>query len=301
MIRLNQIHTLLKSNVEALNEDQIITQVLAVTDPDFNSESLGWCSDSNAHLLPNLSAGNVIVSKVTFSTLKDQLKHLNCIPVDKPRSSFLTVLKEFFAEKTTYGFIAPSVSIDPSATFDPNMVYFAPNVVIEKNCIIGKQVSIGANTVIKSGTSIGDNCTIGCNNTIGGVGFGYEMNDEGEYELMPHIGHVAIKNNVEIGNNVCIDRAVLGVTLIEDNVKIDNLVHIAHGVQVGRNSLVIAHALVAGSVEIGENAWIGPSSAIRQKLKIGDNALVGLGSVVVKNVEANTVVAGNPAKLFDKK
>ena len=118
---------------------------------------------------------------------------------------------------------------------------------------------------------------------------------------MPHIGNVHLKENVEVGNNVCIDRAVMGSTLLSENVKVDNLVHIAHGVKIGKNSLIIANSMIAGSVEIGENVWVSPSSSIRQKLIIENDALIGMGAVVVKNVEPSSVVAGNPAKPFPKK
>ena len=118
---------------------------------------------------------------------------------------------------------------------------------------------------------------------------------------MPHIGNVHLKENVEIGNNVCIDRAVMGSTLLSENVKVDNLVHIAHGVQIGKNSLIIANSMIAGSVVIGDNVWVSPSASIRQKLIVENDALVGMGAVVVKNVTESSVVAGNPAKLFPKK
>ena len=169
-------------------------------------------------------------------------------------------------------------------------------MVIEENCSLGDFCVIDHNTVIKAGTVIGEYAKIGSNCTIGGVGFGYEQNDEGVYEMIPHIGNVLINNHVEIGNNVCIDRAVMGATILHEHVKVDNLVHIAHGVSIGKNSLVIANAMVAGSVEIGENSWIAPSASIKQKVTIGNNALVGLGSVVLKNVEDQSIVAGVPAK-----
>jgi acetyltransferase-like isoleucine patch superfamily enzyme len=145
-----------------------------------------------------------------------------------------------------------------------------------------------------------ENVRIGSNCTIGAVGFGYEMSEDGLYEVIPHIGNVVLERNVEIGNNVCIDRAVLGSTFLDANVKIDNLVHISHGVSIGKNSLVIAHAMIAGNVQVGEGVWIAPCSAIRQKQKIGDNALVGLGGVVVKDVEAGDTVAGVPARSLSK-
>jgi len=301
MISLNQILTFLSTSNETANGNQTILNVLAIDDRDFQNDSIGWCSDKNKDNLQKLTGGNVIVSREVYNELKDRLNSLNLIPVEKPRSAFLKVLQEFFAEKPTYGSIHPSAVIDSTVKFDSNAVSIGANVVIERGCVLGKNVSVGANTVIRSFTEIGDNCSLGSNNTIGGVGFGYEMNDEGQYELMPHIGNVVLKNNVEIGNNVCIDRAVLGSTILEENVKVDNLVHIAHGVKIGKNSLIIANAMIAGSVEIGENVWVSPSASVRQKLNIADNALVGLGSVVVKNVDANTVVAGNPAKPFEKK
>ena len=301
MIRLDQITSFLNTDAVYQNGSQEITGVLSIDDKQFNEYSIGWCSDKNREMLFELKAGNVIVSTVVYKEMNGKLSQLNLIPVEKPRSAFLKVLQEFFADKKTFGFIHPTATIDPSVSFDPDTVSIGVNAVIEKGCVLGKRVVIGANTVIHSKTQIGDDCTLGCNNTIGGVGFGYELNEENEYELMPHIGNVVLKNKVEIGNNVCIDRAVMGSTLLEENVKIDNLVHIAHGVKIGKNSLVIANAMIAGSVEIGENVWVSPSSSVRQKLKVEDNSLVGLGSVVVKNVAAGTVVAGNPAKPFEKK
>lgn len=301
MIVLSQVREFLNTQGADWNSAQQITKVLPIDDPEFDREAIGWCSDKNKESLSRLKNGNVIVSKSVFDEMKGQLPQLNLISVEKPRSAFLKVLQEFFAEKKTFGFVHPTAIIDPSVKWNPNTVNIGANVFIDKQCVIGDRVTIGANTVIHSFTEIGNECTLGSNNTIGGVGFGYEMNDENEYELMPHIGNVVLKNRVEVGNNVCIDRAVLGSTLLEENVKVDNLVHIAHGVKIGQNSLIIANAMVAGSVEIGKNVWVSPSASIRQKLQIEDGALVGLGSVVVKNVAANSVVAGNPAKPFEKK
>jgi UDP-3-O-[3-hydroxymyristoyl] glucosamine N-acyltransferase len=90
-------------------------------------------------------------------------------------------------------------------------------------------------------------------------------------------------------------------TILHKNVKVDNLVHIAHGVEIGANSLIIANAMIAGSVKIGENTWIAPSSSIIQKTTVGNDVIVGLGSVVLKNVEDGSVVAGVPARKIEKK
>ena len=116
-----------------------------------------------------------------------------------------------------------------------------------------------------------------------------------EYELFPHLGGLVIEDHVHLGNNTCIDRGSLKDTIIHQGVKIDNLVHIAHNVTIGKNSLIIACSMIAGSVVIGENCWVAPSSSVRNGIYIGDNTTIGLGSVVTKSVGADETVAGNPA------
>jgi UDP-3-O-[3-hydroxymyristoyl] glucosamine N-acyltransferase len=136
---------------------------------------------------------------------------------------------------------------------------------------------------------------IGDYTSIGNDGFGFYKG-----KRVPHRGVVMINSGVEIGNNVCIDRAVVGKTDIGFDVKIDNLVHIAHGVKIGNGSTIVAGAVICGSVTIGENVWVGANACIRQHLTIGDNAVIGMGSVVVKDVLAGQTVVGNPAKQLSK-
>ena len=254
----------------------------------------------NIDLLKSIK-GNVLISKNGASLVNFDSSNLNLLVVDNPRRAFSRVLNEFFAKRVAFGNIHSSATIHKSVQFDSAQVFIGANVVIEEVCVLGNKTSIGHNTIVKFGTVIMDNVSIGCNCTIGGVGFGYEANENGEYELIPHVGNVCLENNVEIGNNVCIDRAVMGSTHLMSHVKVDNLVHIAHGVQINKNSLIIAHAMIAGSVKIGKNVWVAPSSSIRQKLTIEDNATIGMGSVVVKDVKTAEVVAGVPAKPILKK
>ena len=279
------------------NEEPIL-EVRSIEDTEFNKSSLGWCSFKNIDLLLKLNSGTVLLSsELAEEYLKlNSFFPFNTIIVSYPRKSFAQVVRNFFMEKLEWMGVHPSVIIHPTVEFDKSTITIEPNVVIEKNVILGKRIIIGANTVIKSGTLIHDDVKIGSNNTIGGVGFGYELNEDGIYELIPHLGNVVLNEKVEIGNNTCIDRAVLGSTILGYNVKVDNLVHIAHGVKIGSNSLVIAHAMIAGSVQVGENTWVSPCASIKQKLKIGDNVTIGMGSVVLKNVENGDVVAGVPSK-----
>lgn len=174
-------------------------------------------------------------------------------------------------------------------------IHVAPSVYIDPSAEIGADTTLHANSTLYAGTRIGRRCVVHSGAVIGADGFGYEEDDQGKWFKIAHLGGVVIGNDVEIGANACIDRGTFGDTRIEDNVKIDNLVHIAHNVLVKENSLIIALAMVAGSVTVGRNVWISPCASIRQKVSIGDDAVVGMGAVVVKDVAPGTTVMGVPA------
>ena len=278
------------------DENVGISEPVQLDENNERTDVLMWANAKNYETLKNVKYGAVICQHIETDDIQPNCQYLLA---ENPRSAFRLLLQTYFMETETRE-IARTAVIDPSVKLGKNLS-IGENVVIEKGCIIGNDTTIGHNTVIKSRTHIGEGVQIGASNVIGGVGFGYEKDENGDYVVIPHVGNVVIENGVEIGNNTCVDRGVLGSTILRENCKIDNLVHIAHGVVVGRNALVIALALVAGSVEIGENAWIAPSSAIMQKVKIGKNATIGMGAVVLKNVGEGEVWVGNPAKkLFPK-
>ena len=146
----------------------------------------------------------------------------------------------------------------------------------------------------------GNNVKIGENVVIGGEGFGYEF-DGTKLIKFPHYGGVIIESDVDIGNNTCIDRGSLGNTIIRKGTKIDNLVHIAHNVDIGENCLIVANVGIGGSVKIGDNCYIGFGSTIKNGVKIGNNVIVGMGAVVLADIPDNEIWVGNPAKkLRDK-
>lgn len=272
-----------------------IKSFIALNDTNKNMESITWCSLKNSHLLSEIYGTNVIVdTKVDRQLLNSKC---NYVLTDNPRLLFQKILSKYFLP-AKISKIEESARLASNVTLGKNC-YIGHNVIIEEFCEIGDNVSIDHNTVIKRNTLIGHNVTIGANCTIGGVGFGYEKDEAGNYQLIPHLGNIKIKNNVEIGNNTCIDRAVIGSTIIDNNVKIDNLVHIAHGVVVNENTVVIANAMIGGSTVIGKNCWIAPSGTVINKINIGDNSLVGIGAVVIRNVDKNVVVVGNPAKVLN--
>lgn len=274
------------------NVDRVIKNVVSASNTISGDHDIVWISDKNIDFIKKIEKGIVICSERTDKgNLKEGCTYLL---VSNPRFYFLNLVRDFFVERET-AFVSPRSVIDPTVKIGKNITIQA-GVVLEKNCEIGDDTIIDSNTVIKRGTIIGSRVKIGANNTIGGVGFGYEKNQFGTFELIPHIGNVVIEDEVEIGNNTTIDRAVLGSTILRRNCKIDNLVHIAHGVEIGENSLIIANAMIAGSCTIGKDVWVSPSASVLNKLEVGDNALIGMGAVVLKNVSANQTVVGNPAK-----
>lgn len=276
----------------------IDTEILFPLPLDINNDNpsaIMWISDKNIEKFHKINYGTVICS---LSKNVDINNNINVIKVDNPRNAFRVILEKFFnVAKESYVAKSAQISANVIIGKDP---FIGENVVVEKDCVIGDFVEINHNTVIYSGTIIGNNVKIGANNSIGGVGFGYEKDQDGTYVLIPHLGNVVLENNVHIGNNTAIDRAVLGSTLLQENVKVDNLVHIAHGVNIGRNSLIIANSMIAGSCIIGENVWVAPSSSVLNKISVNNNALIGMGAVVVKNVEERQIIVGNPGKPLQK-
>jgi len=216
------------------------------------------------------------------------------IIVEKPRLSFLRLVRTLFVEPKPRG-IHPTAVINPETNIHPD-AFIGPFTYVGSKCEIGAGTVIYGHVHIYSKTRIGRNVIIHAGTVIGADGFGYERNERGELEKFPHVGGVVIEDNVEIGANTCVDRGTLGNTVIREGAKVDNLVHIAHNVVVGRHAAVIAHAMVGGSTRIGDYAWIAPSACLRDVISIGERAIVGLGALVVKDVQDGTTVMGVPAR-----
>lgn len=217
------------------------------------------------------------------------------IVVDDPRLAFLRVVQRFFADKPEPGRIHPTAVIDEDASIAPS-AHIGPFVWIGAGCSVGEDSVVHAHVSLYPKTRIGNNVTIHAGTVIGADGYGYQRNERGELEKFPHIGGVVIENGVEIGSNTSIDRGTLGDTILREGSRIDNQVHIAHNVIVGRHAAVIANAMIGGSTTIGDGAWIAPSACVRDGLKIGANAIIGLGALVVKDVADGETVMGAPAR-----
>lgn len=160
-----------------------------------------------------------------------------------------------------------------------------------------KPLGIHPTAVIMDCVTIGDNVSVGPYTSIGTVSLASRKDKTGRLVRFPQVGKVIIKNNVEIHSNVCIDRGALGDTVIGEGTKIDNLVHVAHNVKIGKYCAVIANSMLAGSSVIGDYSWIAPSVSVLNGIKIGINCVIGMGSVVMHDIPDNSVAYGVPARV----
>lgn len=217
-----------------------------------------------------------------------------------PKWAFTLMVNRLFPELLTTSWPRHGEApISAGAVIGAN-VHLGYGSVIGPNVRIGDDCRIGPNTFLANAT-LGPRVGIGANCTIGLDGFGYEKGPDGRFMRFPHIGSVEIESDVDIGSNSCIDRGALGVTRIGRGVKVDNLVHIAHNVSIGENSLIIAHAMLGGSAQLGSNVWLAPCASVINKGVLGDGVTVGMGAVVLKPVAAGLTVAGVPAKELPKR
>ena len=174
------------------------------------------------------------------------------------------------------------------------------NVVIYPHVYVGENVVIGDNSILHPGVTVyvdcivGQNCILHAGVKIGSDGFGFAPNEAGEYQKVPQIGNVILEDNVEIGSNSTIDRATLGSTIIRKGVKLDNLVHIAHNVEIGKNTALAAQVGVAGSAKIGENVQIGGQAGISGHLHIANGTQIVAQSGIPSTVKKAQVLMGSP-------
>lgn len=173
--------------------------------------------------------------------------------------------------------IFPQVYIGDNAVIDEASILY-PGVKIYHECILGKRVTVHANTI------------------IGSDGFGFAPQKDGTFKKVPQIGNVIIEDDVEVGANASIDRATLGSTLIKKGAKLDNLIQIAHNVEVGYNTVIAAQAGISGSTKIGNNVMIGGQAGVVGHLQIADGSKINAQSGVSKSIKTeNSYVTGSPA------
>ncbi|MDR0820014.1 MAG: UDP-3-O-(3-hydroxymyristoyl)glucosamine N-acyltransferase [Endomicrobium sp.] len=241
-----------------------------------------------------------------------QFKNKNVIKVSNPQYAYGIVLSIVEKEKLDTvernihisasiaddaklgkdAYIGQNVVIESGAEIGGNAKIF-PNVYIGKNVKIGEECLIYPNVVIRDDTVIGDRVIIQPGVVIGGDGFGF-ASAGGKIYKIPQIGKVKIGNDVEIGANTTIDRATVDVTRIGSGTKIDNLVQIAHNVQIGENCMIVAQSGISGSTRLGNNVTIAGQVGVFGHLKIGNNVTIASQSCVSGNLRDGEQVGGNP-------
>jgi UDP-3-O-[3-hydroxymyristoyl] glucosamine N-acyltransferase len=181
-------------------------------------------------------------------------------------------------------------------------VNIGKNVTIYPNCFVGDNAEVGDDTILYANVSVYHDCKIGSRSIlhsgciIGSDGFGFAPHEDGSYKKIPQTGNVVIGNEVEIGANTCIDRAVIGSTHIRDGVKLDNLIQVAHNVDIGENTVIAAQVGISGSTKFGKNVMIGGQAGITGHLNIADGVKIQAQAAVIRDVtDKGKGISGAPA------
>ena len=252
---------------------------------------------------------SAIIVKPDFERTRDDITYIIC---DNPNIAFQKIVMHFFKPVIKHFGIDPDAFVHPTAKIGAN-VSLGKNVVIGENCVIGdntiilhnttllEEVTVGSNTLIYSNVAVREKCVIGNNviihsgTVIGSDGFGFQPDAMGVFHKIPQIGNVVIEDDVELGSNVSVDRAALGSTIIKKGAKIDNLVQVAHGVSIGRNTVISGQAGISGSTKIGNNCVIAGQVGIVGHIEIGDFVQLGAQSGVSKAITKPGGYMGAPA------
>ncbi|HPS52919.1 MAG TPA: UDP-3-O-(3-hydroxymyristoyl)glucosamine N-acyltransferase, partial [Phycisphaerae bacterium] len=196
--------------------------------------------------------------------------------------------------------LAPDVAVGPCVVIGGNArigrgTVLCAGVKIGRDAVVGENCVLAEGAVLRYGCVLGNRVRIGCNSVIGQDGYGYFFRN-GVHNKIIHAGNVVVEDDVEIGACSCVDRAKWGSTRIGAGTKIDNLVQVAHNVQIGRGSLLVAQTGIAGSAKIGNYVVLGGGAGVRDNITVGDGVQCAAHSAIAQSVDAGKTVAGTPAK-----
>jgi UDP-3-O-[3-hydroxymyristoyl] glucosamine N-acyltransferase len=204
----------------------------------------------------------------------------------------------FISDKASIGenvYVGAFAYVGSGAKIGKNVKIY-PHSFIGDNVIIGDDTTLFSGVKIYSDCSIGAHCTLHSGVIIGGDGFGFAPNSENNYNKVPQIGNVVIEDRVEIGSNTTIDRATLGSTIVRKGVKLDNLIQIAHNVEIGENTVIAAQTGIAGSTKIGRDCMIGGQVGIVGHISIANGVKIAAQSGIGQSIsKENEIVQGSPA------
>lgn len=257
-----------------------------------------WARDSNSLDIEEI---NTYHNMLIFLEKGTSVPELQCekLYVDEVHRTYFRVLAVLFDE------INPAnreAGISATAVVETKNVgknlYVGHQSYIGPDVIIGDDVTIMHHVTIQNHVVIGNGTVIESGSVIGACGFGHYHDEKGHPVCVPHFGGVRIGNNVTIGANNAISRGCLADTIIEDDVKTDNLCHIAHNDHIKRGAMLTANTVISGSTTVGENAWLAPGTLLNNSITVGDDAYTGIGAVATKSIPEGKVVVGMPAKVL---
>ncbi|MVZ63004.1 UDP-3-O-(3-hydroxymyristoyl)glucosamine N-acyltransferase [Sphingobacterium humi] len=303
-----QIATLLQGKVEG--NPAVMVDTLSKIEEASSSSLTFLANPKYEQFIYQSEAGIIVVNEELV--LQKPVK-ATLIRVKNAYTSFTEILKLYHEMRNDRKGIEECVQIHETASLGENLyigafTYIGKNVQIGNNVkiypqvYIGDQVKIGDGSVIYPGAKIYEDCVIGksvilhAGVVIGSDGFGFAPKEDGTYDKIPQIGNVIIEDAVEIGANTVVDRATMGSTVIKTGVKLDNLIQIAHNVEIGRNTVIAAQTGVSGSTKIGEHVVLGGQVGVVGHIHIAKGSQVQAQSGVNRSlVEENKKWGGSPA------
>jgi len=306
----SQIADLLGGEIEGSND--VLVSSLAKIEEGVPGALTFLANPKYASFIYSTKASIAIVNRDFVP--EDQLPAtLTLIKVDNAYACFAKLLEFYDSRKHSRTGQDKSATVEEGAEVHAD-AYLGANVVIASgasvgksakiyaNCFIGQNAKIGSGTIIYPGVIIydecviGDNCVIHSGVIIGGDGFGFSPKNSTEYQKVPQIGNVILEDDVEIGANTTIDRATIGSTRICRGVKLDNLIQVAHNVEIGDHTVIAAQTGIAGSTKIGKNCMIGGQVGIVGHIQIADEVKIAAQSGIGSSIPVvGTIVQGSPA------
>jgi UDP-3-O-[3-hydroxymyristoyl] glucosamine N-acyltransferase len=302
-----QIAELLEGSLEG-NADVTVTRLSKIEEGGPGSLSF-LANPAYTQYLYSTTASLVIVARDLALTGPVQATLLR---VESPEKAFAKLLGVYNTLRNDRKGVSPKAEIGAGSTYGSDCyigalafigdnVRIGNNVKIHPQCFIGDNVTIGDSTTLHAGVKVYADCVIGARciihsgTVIGSDGFRFALG-EGAGEKVPQIGNVVLEDDVELGANCAIDRATLGSTILRKGVKFDNLIHIAHNVEVGENTLIAAAGVIAGSTKVGRNCMFSGQVGVVGHLKIADNTILAAGSGVSKSItKPGGAYMGSPA------
>lgn len=251
----------------------------------------------NKDFVPEKQLGTTLIK--VDNAYESLAKLMSLYQANQPKKSGVDSLA-YIAPSAKIGenvYVGAFAYIGENVTIGNNTLIY-PHAVISDNVTIGENCTLYPHATVYQGCKIGNECTIHSGAVIGGDGFGFAPTAAG-YEAIPQIGIVILEDKVDVGANTCIDRATMGATIIHKGAKLDNLIQIAHNVEVGSHTVMAAQAGVAGSTKVGEWCMVGGQVGLSGHVNIGDKVGIAAQSGITSNVKSGSTIMGSPA--FDAK